>query len=221
MVPKHYEPDISNYDKFGVAAEQDVTMDAYMIDIDLATATEAEVDRDSAAYGPFGSWSLQTGGGAKVPEEWLKHWPTRAKAPPKYGYPTAWINAAGYCVSPEVKTTIEDLAPGVHQFVPLLLLAGPPSDRKTYDYFSVHVADRADEVIVEKSAVNWRDSKYGSRYWTKRSDSPLVLPENSILGRHLWWNRKCNILLISGELHDRLVRADLTSGLKFQKQIVE
>jgi hypothetical protein len=195
-------------------------MEAYMIDIDLANATEAQVDRDSAEYDPFGSWSLQTGGGAKVPDEWLQHWPARAHANAKYGHPTAWINAAGYCVSPMVKSVIEELAPNVHQFIPLLLLAGPASDRRTYDYFSVHVADRADDVMVEKSDVNWREMN-GAHYWTKKFSSPIVLPRDSIWGKHLWWNRKANILLCSGQLHDRLVAADLSSGLTFQKQIVE
>jgi hypothetical protein len=160
------------------------------------------------------------GGGQPVPVEWLKHWPSRAVAPLADREPTAWIGAAGYCVSPDVKNVIETLAPGVHQFVPLILEAGPKNRRREYPYYSIHVADRADEVVVEKSVVNWREMS-GVRYWTKRMDTPIVLPAKSISGRHIWWNRKCNILLISGELHDQLMTKGLASGLKFQKQIVE
>ena len=198
-------------------------MDTYMLEFDLYTATEAEADQSAAQFDPFGSWLLQTGGG-RVPEEWLAHWPTYAVARTSYGVPTAWINASGYCVSPLVKDTIEELAPGVHQFVPLTLEAGPKGKRKQYVYYSIHVADRADDVIVEKSDVNWNELKHEERtvkYWSKKLSKPIVLPEASIQGKHIWWNRKCNILLISGELHDQLVERGLASGLTFQKQIVE
>lgn len=163
-------------------------------------------------------------GGARVPEEWLTHWPSHAIAHSKYGAPTAWINAAGYCVTPGVKETIEELAPGVHQFVPLVLEAGPKGQRKEYSYYSIHVADRADDVIVEKSDVNWNELKHEERtikYWSKKLSKPVVLPAASIQGKHIWWNRKCNILLVSGELHDRLIERGMATGLKFQEQIVE
>jgi hypothetical protein len=195
-------------------------MEAYMIDFDLRVALEADVDRDSVWFQPFGRWTLETGGAGRVPEEWLKHWPSRAVARPSVKPTTAWINAAGYCACPEVKEVIEQLAPSVHQFAPLVLEAGPEWHRKEYPYFSIHVADRADQLSVEQSNVNWRVSKTGGEYWTKRSDSPLALPSQSIYGKHIWWNRKANILLISGELHDRLIEGGLASGLKLQKQIV-
>ena len=158
-------------------------------------------------------------GGQRVPEEWLRYWPSRAVAPPGDREPTAWIGAAGYCVSPAVKDVIEALAPGVHQFIPLMLEAGPNIRRREYPYFSIHVADRADDVVVEKSDVNWREMS-GVKYWTKRLNTPIVLPAASIAGKHIWWNRGCNILLVSGALHDRLTSMGLASGLKFQKQIV-
>lgn len=50
------------------ANERSCTMEAYMLDLDLNTATQAEANRDSAAYDPFGSWSLQTGGGQGSPK---------------------------------------------------------------------------------------------------------------------------------------------------------
>jgi len=191
-----------------------------MVDQDLGTITMAQADRD-AASSPVGRWSLETGGGSqKVPEDWLRYWPSRAIAKPNRKAPTAWINAAGYCVSPEVKEIIEELAPGVHQFVPLVLEAGPKKARKKYPYFSLHVADRADEVDLDKCIVNRRVSKSGGEYWTKRFSDPIALPETSIRGKHIWWNRCCHILLISGELHDRMVGAGCSSGLTFQKQIV-
>lgn len=202
-------------------------MEAYMIDPDLGNVTGAIPNRDQA-ISPMGRWSLETGGGKKVPEEWLKYWPSHAVADPKFDTPTAWVTAAGYCVSPEVKDVIEDLAPDVHQFIPLTLEAGPKGRRKDYTYYSIHVADRADDVdldkTIEKSAVVWSEMTHNGRtikYWSKRLNSPIVLPARSITGKHIWWNRKCNILLMSGELHDRLVERGLASGLKFQKQIVQ
>lgn len=55
-------------------------MEAYMLDLDLHTATQAIANSSAADFDPFGSWLLQTGGGGKVAEEWLKHWPSRAVA---------------------------------------------------------------------------------------------------------------------------------------------
>jgi hypothetical protein len=195
-------------------------MEAFMLELDLASVTQAQANRDSAMFPPFGSWSLETGGGSKVPEDWLQYWPSRAIAPPSGTKPTAWINAAGYSVCPEVMDVIDSLAPGIHQFVPFELETGPKGLRKKYPYFSIHVADRADDVIVDKSNVRWIESQHGT-YWSKDYDHPLALPAASIMGKHIWWNRRCNILLISGELHNRLVQQGLMSGLKFQKQIVE
>ncbi|MEQ1670938.1 MAG: DUF1629 domain-containing protein [Hyphomicrobium sp.] len=195
-------------------------MEAYMVELDLESVTQAQANRSAAQFDPFGSWLLKTGGGGKVPEEWLQHWPSRASGPPSETEPTAWINAAGYSVRPEVKDVIETLAPGVHQFVPLKLEAGPNAQRKEYPYYSIHVADRADDVIVEKSEVEWLEMS-GLRYWSRRFGGVIALPQPSIVGKHIWWNRRCNILLVSGELHDRLVQKGLTTGLKFQKQIVE
>lgn len=195
-------------------------MDVYMLELDLWTVTEAEANRSAASYDPLGRWLLDTGGGSRVPEEWLKAWPTRAVAPPKDMPPTAWINAAGYCVSPEVKDVIEMLAPGVHQFIPLILEAGPRKNKKEYPYFSIHVADRADDVDVDKSDVGWIKSKIGKTYWVKKIGTPIALPIASVRGKHIWWNRQCHILLISGDLHDALVARGLATGLKFEKQIV-
>lgn len=199
-------------------------MKAYMLALDLHTVTQAKPNRLAVQFAPFGSWTLETGGGTKVPEEWLKHWPSHAVADPKFGEPTAWINAGGYCVSPSVKEAIEELAPDVHQFVPLVLEAGAKGHRKDYTYYSIHVADRADEVIVEKSDVEWNEMKHQERtvrYWSKKLSKPVVLPAASIHGKHIWWNRKCNILLASGELHDVLLESGLATGLKFQEQIIE
>lgn len=194
-------------------------MDAYELNLDLATVTIAQPNRDAVDFDPLGRWLLETGGTTQVPADWLKHWPSRAVAPPQVSEPTAWINASGYCVSQKVKETIEELAPSVHQFIPLILEAGSQANRREHPYFSLHVADRADEVDVEKSDVNWREMK-GVRYWTKKMSSPIALPAVSISGKQIWWNRRVNILLISGDLHDQLVIRGLATGLSLQKQIV-
>lgn len=205
------------------ARERRTHVEAYMLEFDLAVVMQAEADRDPATSAPFREWAFESMGGVtgeRIPARWLPLWPSRAVAPPSDREPTAWIGAAGYCVKPEVKDIIETLAPGVHQFIPLVLEAGLKSRRCEYPYFSIHVADRADDVIVGKSNVDWIKSKHGT-YWSKNWDKPICLPAKSIVGKHIWWNRRCNILLISSELHDQLVSQGLASGLKFQKQIVE
>lgn len=112
------------------------------------------------------------------------------------------------------------MEPGVHQYIPIQISIDASDNENEFKYYWVNVAHRADDVIVERSNVNWREMD-GLRYWTKRVNSPVVLPTQSIEGKHLWWNRQCNMLLISGELHTRLKSLRIDSGLKFQKQIVE
>ena len=74
-----------------VEREGKYPMEAYMLDLDLRTATQAIANRSAADFDPFGSWLLQTGGGGKVAEEWLKHWPSHAVADLRFGAPTDCI----------------------------------------------------------------------------------------------------------------------------------
>jgi hypothetical protein len=197
-------------------------MEAYMFEGSESMRQTGRIDRMDANFAPLRAWWLQTGGGAKVPTEWFKAWPTIAIFEPDERPLTPWIGAGGYCVSEDVKGVIEELSPGVHQFIPLSVEAGPPSDRRTYQYYSLHVADRADEVLFERSEVEWYTVyATGGKNWRKIAEEPLVLPEQSIRGKHLWRNARCFMFCMSGELHDRLHALGLAEGLKFQKQIVE
>ena len=130
-------------------------MEAYEFKQDFSSMTEAEVDRVPMQYDPLGRWQLETGGGAKVPEEWFKAWPTKAIVAPSDKPLSAWLAAGGYCVSADVKRVIETLAPDVHQFIPLTVEAGPVTDRKTHQYYSLHIAERSDDVVIERSEGEW------------------------------------------------------------------
>jgi hypothetical protein len=172
------------------------------------------IDRMDSNFAPLRAWRLGAGSG-KVPEEWFRAWPTKAIFDPDDRPLTPWIGAGGYCVSEDVKRVIEELSPGVHQFIPLSVEAGPASDRRTYQYYSLHIADRADEVLFEKSQVEWYEViATGKKNWRK-SEHPLVLPAHSIRGKHLWENVRCFMFCMSGELHDRLQTLGLDGGLKF------
>jgi hypothetical protein len=211
-----------SYRRIGVHEERH-PMEAYEFRQDFATMTEAaEIDRVEMEFPPLRHWQLETGGGTKVPEEWLKAWPTRAIVKPSETSLTPWLAAGSYCVNEKVKRVIESLAPGVHQFIPLALEAGPSNNRRTYQYYSLHIADRADDVVIEKSDLEWTTSKYsGKNHWRKWSNKPIVLPFSSICGKHIWHNRPCLMSLMSGELHDSLLKLGLAGGLEFQKQIVD
>jgi hypothetical protein len=130
-----------------------------------------------------------------------------------------WLAAGSYCVNQDVKDIIEDLAPDVHQFIPISVEAGPADARRIHQYYSLHIANRADEVVVEKSDVEWKTSLYnGQKFWSK--NGAMALPLASIKGKHLWRNRPCLMNCMSGELHDRLQERNLLVGLELQKQIV-
>jgi hypothetical protein len=129
-------------------------MEAYMFEGSESMRQTGRIDRMDSNFAPLRAWWLG-GGSGKVPEEWFRAWPTKAVFDPDDRPLTPWIGAGGYCVSEDVKGVIEELSPGVHQFIPLSVEAGPPSDRRTYEYYSLHVADRADEVLFERSEVEW------------------------------------------------------------------
>ncbi|MBL8883846.1 MAG: hypothetical protein JNL45_12425 [Hyphomicrobium sp.] len=195
-------------------------MEAYMFRQDYYTMTEAEeIDRVPMQFDPLGKWQLETGGGAKVPIEWFKAWPTIAIVAPSDKPLTPWLAAGSYCVNQDVKDIIEELAPDVHQFIPLSVEAGPADGRRIHQYYSLHIANRADEVVVEKSNVVWEVNKYSAnKVW--RKNKAMALPLASIKGKHLWRNRPCMMYCMSGELHDRLQERNLLGGLELEKQIV-
>ncbi len=195
-------------------------MEAYMFRQNYYTMTEAsEIDRVEMEFQPLRKWQLETGGGAKVPTEWFKAWPTIAIVVPSDKPLTPWLAAGSYCISQDVKDIIEELAPDVHQFIPISVEAGPAGARRNNQYYSLHIANRADEVVVEKSDVEWRTTDIAKRrVW--RKNGAMALPLASIKGKHLWRNRPCLMYCMSGELHDRLQECNLLGGLELEKQIV-
>lgn len=202
------------------ARNRSVSMEAYEFKQNFYTMTEAaEIDRVPMQFEPLGKWQLETGGGAKMPTEWFKAWPTKAIVAPSDTPLSPWLAGGSYCVTEEIKNIIEDLAPNVHQFIPISVEAGPVNHRKIYQYYSLHIANRADEVVVEKSDVEWKTFlATGEKFWSK--NGAVALPLSSIKGKHLWRNRRCLMFCMSGELHDRLHECGLLGGLELQKQIV-
>lgn len=196
-------------------------MEAYWFAMKDGERTVAKADRDETSM-PLRKYDWN----APIPVELFMHYPSEAWAPPRKTPPTSWLAAGALSVSPDVKATIEELEPGVHQFIPLTVKSGTRAEHVDYPYFSLRICQRIDDVLAEKSDVEWRtiELKDGKslRLWSKKQ-APLVLPASSIKGKHLWSNRACSLQMnmMSGDLYHRLVERGLTKGLRFQQQIVE
>jgi len=195
-------------------------MEVYWFDMKDGEMTVAKADRQPALNRQLNSIDWTT----PIPEEWFEYYPSEAWAPPRKRPPTSWPAAGLFAVSPDVKSTIEELEPGIHQFIPLTIKCGTRAEQVDYQYYSLRINQRIDDVLAEKSDVEWRtvELKDGKslRLWSKKQ-APLVLPASSIKGKHLWANREAGIDLMSGDLYQRLLERGLTKGLRFQQQIVE
>lgn len=196
-------------------------MEAYWFYTKDSEITVAKSDRDATSM-PLRKYDWN----APIPIEMFVHYPTEAWAPPRKRPPTSWVAAGTLGVSPDVKAAIEELEPNIHQFIPLTIKCGTRAEHIDYPYYSLRINQRIDDVLVEKSDVEWRTYEFEGaptiRKWSKKQE-PLVLPKASIKGKHLWGNRSCSLGLsmMSGDLYHRLVERGLTKGLSFQQQIVE
>jgi hypothetical protein len=199
-------------------------MEAYLFKPNYAEIMTASVDRHPLDYPEFDQFIADGGSTKPMSASMFKYWPTKAFIETQATKVTNWILASGYTVSRDVKIAIEELEPNKHQFVPLSLQVGTHIEYRAYQYFSLHITQRIDDIDEEKSDVRWRtiQLKAGGeiRAWSKKT-APLVLPAASVTGKHLWWNKAAHSTLMSGELYRRLKDNGLTSGLKFQQQIVE
>lgn len=161
---------------------------------------------------------------APIPEDMFKYYASEAWVRARRK-PTTWMIADFYTVTEDVKGVIEALEPSIHQFIPITIKCGRKDDYASYNYFSLRINQRVDDVLVEKSDVRWsqlelQDGRVVS-FWNKKEE-PIVLPRQSIEGKHLWWNTlSSNLMMMSGTLHDRLAERALTQGLRFQQQIVD
>lgn len=197
-----------------------MAIEAYWISIKDGEMTIAKADATTVRAGkmPFSNV------GQIAPSQ-FEYYPRVAWVPPRKHAPTPWLGCYGWVVSAEVKEIIEALEPGVHQFIPLTVKSGTRANHVDYQYYSLRINQRIDDVLVEKSDVKWQTTEFKGnvvRAWLKKT-APLVLPASSIRGKHLWWNKACALplILISGELYRALVERKLTKGLRIQQQIVD
>ena len=197
-------------------------MEAYWFDVKESERTVAKPNSDPFTIREFRQYDWSS----PIPEDLLKHYPTEAWAPARKTPPSSWAGAYGHAVSPDVKAAIEELEPNIHQFIPLTIKCGTRAEHVDYQYYSLRINQRIDDVLAEKSDVEWRTYEFEGaptiRKWSKKQE-PLVLPKASIKGKHLWWNRASSLemSMMSGELYHQLVERGLTKGLSFQRQIVE
>lgn len=198
-------------------------MEAYWFTIKDGEMTVVKTNRDPFIdHRDLMRWPDTT----PIPEYMFEYFPTEAWAPPRKHPPTPWVRGNGiWAVSEAVKQAIEALEPNVHQFIPLTVKCGTRASHVDYQYYSLRINQRIDDVLVERSDVNWESFEFKGktvRSWRKKT-APLVLPADSIRGKHLWWNKACALALklVSGELYRSLEQNKLTKGLRVQKQIVE
>lgn len=132
----------------------------------------------------------------------------------------AWGCARVFLASPEVRDIIEQLEPGLHDFVPCQLRYG--DDGPSQPYFCVRVQQSFDPVDVERSVDNGgvkilTRKTDGATMWSKRPSKPMHLRAERTAGKHLWFYYH---LFCSDELHDAIQAAGLVTAWSFEKQFV-
>lgn len=201
-------------------------IEAYQFKPDTENGSAAQPDRDPLAYPEFRNFGFesQLGKGAqqRIPGDLLRCMPSKGVLVRGPIPPTAWLRNFYFCVRPEVKEIIEELEPGVHQFIPFQVFENYDQRSKPFEYFTVYISQRINEIDEARSDVRWTENVFNGkvmRSWKKKSTA-LTLRSEAIAGKHLWHNSMAIIDLMSGELHDRLADGRLLSGLELQKQNV-
>lgn len=124
-----------------------------------------------------------------------------------------------YCVSAKVKTLIEQLESGVHQFLDVELRRG--RDKK-YPYHFLKFGRSFDCVDLEKSVVEWRERSYSGkivRGWMPRPLHPLVVRSDLCRDAHLWQTATPpDLKFMSDKLYDLLSVYEALTGLDCEQQ---
>jgi len=136
--------------------------------------------------------------------------------------PGAWGGGGLIFVSDVVRAVIEEIEPGVHQFVPLTL----EHEGKAEPFHMLRIATFLPAVDADRSEVDWDEIKLPGggtdRIWTKRYRVPLRLDPDVIGKHHLWREESAKrMTFMSDHLHQALVAGDLLRGLYVEKQITE
>lgn len=155
-------------------------------------------------------------------EDWMrKYYPTVLFVDDKDHPLNHWgIGLGGmYCVSTQVKTAIEWLEPGTHQFLDVKLHRGT----STFSYYMLKFGRSIDCVDVENSEVLWRTTTAKGkaiRYWMPYPGRPLKVMQQAVAGMHLWQTSSIpDLKFMSDRLHDLLEANGALTGLNCEKQL--
>lgn len=191
-------------------------MEAYLFKRNSETSTLAMPDKDPLDIPEYADWVRSEKSALRIPESITSQWTNKAEVIEGPCPPSDWVGAAGYCVTPEIVEIIEGLEPKIHQYFSIDIHC----QGEIYKYFMLQINQSIEDVDVEASDVRWDETSSGRKYWMKRTSTPLVLPRCSVEGHHMWWNKRAQMTVMSGELRTALLDAKATAGLTFQEQIV-
>jgi hypothetical protein len=150
-----------------------------------------------------------------------KHYPQNLFVEEKDSPLNHWGMGLGgmYCVSTQVRTVIEWLEPGTHQFLDVKLHRGP----NTFSYCILKFGRTMDCVDVDKSEVEWATTMVKGKpikYWMPRPGKPLMIRQQAVSKIHLWQTRSVpDLKFMSDRLHDLLEANGALTGLNCEKQL--
>ena len=154
-------------------------------------------------------------------EKWmLDYFPQNINVEPSESGLTDFIAThVGYCVSPRAKNLIEELEPGTHQFIPVLVRCASQKQR----YYILRIGNSRDCYDLSRSDVRWR-STYARgqeiKFWIKRAARPIAFLRSEVGQMQLFQNDTgFPMILVSQHLHD-LFEENGISGLKYERQVV-
>lgn len=135
-----------------------------------------------------------------------------------------------FFIHPEIKSIIERLEPGIHDFLGMEVRYGRDTKERdfevrflkgdpftTHPFFLCRINQHIDAVDVENSEGEYIEQPNGNKIFLKRSNAPVTLKKELIEGKHLWFYEQ---LFISDQLHDEIQKQRLGVGCKFEKQQV-
>lgn len=91
-----------------------------------------------------------------------------------------------FAVQQIVVDLIEELEPGIHQFVPIKIALDQNGGPLPIQYFIVNICNLLKSVILDETSLKIENID-GSDYWSQRTGSiPYLFNRDVISGKHLW-----------------------------------
>ena len=146
-----------------------------------------------------------------------KHAPSRFKVGIAAArLPDLFALSSGFGASDLVRDKVEELEPGVHQFLPAEITA-KGGERPKKRYWFLHICNRLDAIDPDRSVLRVDDK--GRFHWDRipgGAKSRMVLRKEVIAGKCLWFDRRWlpRGIFMSNELFDFL-----TEGKVFKEII--